>query len=407
MDEKQTLQNLRDWADREIKDILRFYLDHDYDPDGGWYGAVRRKDLEPVKDADRSLVHNGRMLWTFSAAYRIYRDPAYLAAAEHSLAYLKEFFVDKEYGGEYWGVDARGKPRDDNKVLYGMAFTIYGGSELTIASGKPEGLELARGIWEQCEAHGRDKVYDGYWEGLNRDWSKKLEYFNGQKIHGEKVLNSHLHLIEAYTNFMRAEQSPASKARVEALINIMADKLLDRNTYHFKPYMSAGWQPTDTLISYGHDIEASWLLVEAAEAYGDTALIEKAKPIAVRIARSAGEGIDKKFGGMYYEADETGILECGKSWWTQAEAVNGFFNAWQISGEEGCLKQTADMVEYIRNYVSDRSGGVFREWYGRADLPDWDRNNVLTVNGWKTPYHNGRMCMKLVEKIDAILSENR
>ena len=159
------------------------------------------------------------------------------------------------------------------------------------------------------------------------------------------------------------------------------------------------WKSTDTLFSFGHDIEGAWLLTEAAEAYGGKELVEKCKPVSVRIADACADGINPDTGGLYAEANEHGLVDRQMSWWVQSEAVIGFFNAFQLTNDPKYLALTMNVVDYIRNYVSDHSDGKFREWLSRGDLDAQDGDNEFRVNAWKGPYHNGRMCMELIERI--------
>ena len=397
------LSRLYVWSVNELKDILEIYIKYAYDPDGGFYGAVSR-ELVPKKDADRSLVLSARLLWTFASAYRALKDPRYLDMANHAKDYILKYFIDPAYGGAYWSVHADGSPADVTKFPYGISFVIYGGAELARASGDGEAAAMARRMCDDLENYALDKVNGGYYEAFARDW-KKLDYsFNIKDPSlGTKALNTHLHLIESFTNLMRVDGSPEMRGRVGSLIDIMTTKLLDMDNYHYKPYMTDDWRATDTLYSYGHDIEGAWLLTEALEAYGNEELIERHKETSVRIAAACEAGLNPETGGMYYEGNADGPFELMMSWWTQAEAALGFFNAYQLSGEDKFFTLTQDMITYIKDYVSDREGGVFREWLPRAEAGPRGAHNEMRVHMWKGPYHNGRMCVEFVERIGKML----
>jgi mannobiose 2-epimerase len=194
------------------------------------------------------------------------------------------------------------------------------------------------------------------------------------------------------------------RRRVGSLINIMTEKLLDSGSYHYKPYMTDDWRATDTLFSYGHDIEGAWLLTEALEAYGDEELIERHKATSIRITAACEAGINPTTGGLYYEGDESGPHNLEMSWWPQSEAVLGFFNAYQLSGDDRFLKLACDMADYIKKYLSDREGGVFREWLSHGGVGASDERNRMRVHSWKGPYHNGRMCLELIERSGRMLN---
>ena len=403
MKNEAELRRIYDWSVNELKDILDIYIKYAYDPSGGFYGAVTR-ELSAVKDASRSLVLTARIMWTFASAYRIFKDPRYLEMSKHAMAYIQKYFIDPEYGGAYWSVRADGSPDEITKFPYGISFIIYGGAELALAGGGAEAAAMARRMCDDLETYALDKVNGGYYESFSRDWKERKNSFNIKDPSlGSKALNTHLHLIESFTNCMRADGSPEMRKRVGSLIDIMTAKLLDIENYHYKPYMTDDWGASDVLYSYGHDIEGSWLLTEALEAYGDEELIGRHAETSVRIAAACEAGLNRETGGMYYEGNENGPFDLEMSWWTQAEATVGFFNAYQLSGDEKYFKLTLDMIEYIKNYVSDREGGVFREWLSRADAGIHGAQNGNCVNMWKGPYHNGRMCMELIRRIGKML----
>lgn len=405
MKNRETIHSLYEWSRQELSDILGFYMQHAYDPNGGFYGSVTR-ELAPVKDADRSLILNARIMWTFASAYRIMQDERYLDMASHAKDYILKHFIDREHGGAYWMLDHAGKPVDESKYPYGIAFVIYAGAEMMRACGDREALQMARDMYEVLEKHTLDRKNGGYFETYDRDWKRRSDSFNIKDPSlGSKALNTHLHMIESYTILMLADKDPQLKETVGDLINIMATKLLDQQYYHYKPYMTDDWQATDTLFSFGHDIEGAWLLTEAAEAYGDEDLLEQCRPISVRIADACADGINPETGGLYAEANEKGLVDCQMSWWVQAEAVIGFFNAYQITRDDKYLDLTLNVAEYIQNYVSDREGGKFREWLSRGDQDKHGPSNEYRVNSWKGPYHNGRMCLELIERIKRLMHE--
>jgi len=401
---EKELRELYNWSVSELKDLMDFYIEHAQDPEGGFYGAVTR-EFEPVKDADRALVLNGRLLWTFAAAYRVLRDPRYLEMANRAKEYIQKYFIDPVYGGAYWHVRADGSPADETKYPYGISFVIYGGAELARASGDREAAELARRMYDDLEKYALDKANGGYYEAFTRDWKRRDTSFNIKDTsRSSKALNTHLHLIESYTNLMRADPDPAVREKVGSLIDIMTAKLLDTDNYHYKPYMTDEWGATDTLFSYGHDIEGAWLLTEALEAYGVEELIERYKETSVRITAACEAGLDPETNGMYYEGDQNGPFNLEMSHWVQAEAAVGFFNAYQLTGDGRFMRLALNTVEYIKKYVSDREGGKFREWLFRADVSTHEHPNILRVNPWKEPYHNGRMCIEFIERIGKMLA---
>ena len=393
---KEQLHAMRTRSERDLREILDFFADYSTDPDGGFYGKVGR-DLVPVYDAPRALVYVGRMLWTYAAAYRIPKDEKYLKTAYHALDYIEKYFIDPVHGGAYREVNPDGTPHDERKYVYGQCFLIYGGAELMRACGEERAIKLAKGIYNLLETYAGDKPNGGYFETYDRAWNRIDVSFNipDPKL-GSKALNTHLHLIESYTNLMRVWDDETLRNKVGSLIDVMTEKLLDKAFFHYKPYMTDEWGTTKSLFSFGHDIEASWLLIEAVQAYGDEALPESCKPIALHIADSCADGLDPETGGMYAEYEEGHILK-DMNWWVQSEAVVGFYNAYELTGDEKYLQLMNRVWKYIDNVVVDREGGIYRDWFSMADKSKDHERNLYPINGWKTPYHNGRMYMELIE----------
>ncbi len=399
---KEQLITMRDRCTTDLREILDFFADRSTDPAGGFYGKVGR-DLVPVYDAPRALVYVGRMLWTYAAAYRILHDEKYLKVAYHALDYIEKCFIDKEHGGAYWEVNPDGTVHDDHKYVYGQCFLIYGGAELMRACGEERGLKLAKDIYHLLEKYAEDKPNGGYFETYDRAWNRVDVSFNiPDPALGSKALNTHLHLIESYTNLMRVWDDKDLHTKVGKLIDIMTDKLLDKEFFHYKPYMTDEWGTTKSLFSFGHDIEASWLLIEAVHAFGDESLLEKCKPIALHIADSCADGLDPETGGMYAEYEEGHILK-DMNWWVQSEAVVGFYNAYELTDDEKYLQLMERVWAYIDNVVVDREDGIYRDWFSMADKPKDHERNLYPINGWKTPYHNGRMYMELIERAEKAL----
>ncbi len=386
-------------ASSGLQEVLDFFATQATDSNGGFFGKVDR-DLHPIADAERSLVFTARMLWTYAAAHRILKQDRWLQVAMHALDAIETQFLDPVWGGGYWGLRADGSPAQDRKYVYGQSFLIYGGAELMRASGETRGLRLAKDVYALLEAHCADKIHGGYFETYRRDWARIPESFNiPDPALGSKALNTHLHLIESYTNLMRVWKDEDLHAKVGELIRIMSSKLLDTESYHYKPYMTDDWGITRSLFSYGHDIEGAWLLVEAAQAWGDADTIRQCIPIATRIADACAQALDPNSSGMYAENVEGEIVR-DMVWWVQAEAVVGFLNAYELTGEEKYLDWMYRVWDYIDKRVVDREGGVYRDWLSDASLPPDHPKNRYPINGWKTPYHNGRMYMEILERLE-------
>jgi len=397
-------QQWRQQVEHELTgDILPFWLK--FTPDmqrGGFYGKVDN-DGRVDRDAPRSAVLNGRILWTFSAAYRTYRKPEYLQAARHAYDYLTSCFHDIKYGGFYWMVDAWGAPLNPRKQIYAQAFALYSVCEYHRATGEPSALALAQDIFRLIEGKSRDPRAGGYFEAYNRDWSALQDWRLSEKdLNSPKSMNTLLHILEAYTNLLRIWDGALLKQRQAELIEVFLQHVIDPSTGHFKMFFDAGWTPLSDHFSYGHDIEGSWLLLEAAHLLGEPALLGRVKAATLRMAEAVYNEAREPDGSLLYEANPRQITIADKHWWAQAEAVVGFYNAYQTSGDERYLDAAWQAWQYIDARVIDHTGG---EWYAvlkrdgspysAAENPDQQK-----VGPWKCPYHNSRMCFEMMERLE-------
>lgn len=382
----------------ELKvNILDFWLTHSVDTEqGGFVGEVTRS-LEIVPDAAKSLVLNTRMLWTFAAAYRLYGDEAYLAIAERAYAYLNEHFADKMYGGFYWMLHANGSPLERKKQIYGQAFAIYAYTEYYRASGNEQALEAAINIFQLIEQHGYDPLYGGYIEALSEQWNETTDFsLSGKDLNEKKSMNTHLHVMEAYTNLYRVWKSPELEQQLGKLITITMKHIVDRETGHFKLFFDEAWHSQSHHISYGHDIEGSWLLVEAAEVLGDQHILANARQIALQMADAVlAKGYDDD-GGLFNEAEGEVIIDDHKDWWPQAEAVVGFYNAYQLTGKQQYRAAAERSWRFIEQYIVDKQYG---EWHWSVRRDGTPSDNVQKISAWKCPYHNSRACFEMIERL--------
>ncbi len=387
-------------AERELRDnILRFWLTHAVDRErGGFFGEITA-DLQVRRDAVRGSLLTSRILWTFSAAYRRFQDPAYREMARWAHRDLRERFWDPEFGGVYWSATADGKPVQQQKQVYAQVFALYALSEYHRATRDPEALDQAVALYRLLEKHARDPLHGGYFEVCTRAWGREEDpRRSALEPLGKKSQNTHLHVVEAYTSLYRVWPEPELKASQSALVEILLTRILDPRTSHLNLFFTADWKPTTESISFGHDIEAAWLLTEAAEVLGDAALLSRIRPLAVEIARvTLREGVDAD-GALFYEADSQGLTRREKEWWPQAEAAVGFLNAYQIAGDPQHLRAAYRVWDFIEERLVDRTHG---EWF-RAILPEGKPSDAPKVSLWKCPYHNGRACLEMMARLESL-----
>ncbi|MBO6188639.1 MAG: AGE family epimerase/isomerase [Prevotella sp.] len=419
----KTLRN--EMQDVVENNILRFWqeqmVDHEH---GGFYGRMDNGGTLH-KDAEKGAILNARILWSFSAAYRVLRKPEYLQMATYAKDYFLKHFIDEEYGGVYWSLDAEGQPQNTRKQFYAIGFAIYGLSEYARATGDREALDYAIQLFDCVEEHALDRQYNGYIEATARDWSPIADMrLSELDANFPKSQNTHLHIIEPYANLYRAlkefraaescDYVPAIGAvlpvavsvpletltRVEGalrnIIGIFADRILNAETHHLDLFFEMDWtRGAGHLESYGHDIECSWLMHEAALVLGDPYVLQKMEPIVRMVAKASEKGL-RPDGSMIHEANlDTGHVDDDLHWWVQAENVVGWFNIYQHFGDEDALQKAFRCWQYIKDQLIDYENG---EWYWSRH-PDGTLNTVDDKAGfWKCPYHNSRMCLEVIER---------
>ena len=383
--------------------ILSFWQERMVDyRQGGFYGRIDGYNvLHP--DAEKGAVLNARILWTFSAAARVLNNTPYRILAARAYDYLMQRFIDREQGGVYWSLNADGTPLDTKKQTYAIAFAIYGLAEYVRLTNNQEALNAAIRLFEDLEAHAYkwdnekiSKCKNGYVEALTRDWQPIADMRLSEKDeNGVFTMNTHLHVLEAYTNLYRVlknvqrDDVQGTKERItkqlRTLIDIFANRIFDPATGHLMLFFDEKWQPSNTHTSPGHDIEAAWLLHEALEVLGDEELLNQTLPVIHSLAQAAEDDI----------MDE-------KEWWCYAEAVVGYIDQWKLYQDEKPIESNINLelaetaFHYIQTHLMDRENG---EWFWTI-LPDGTPDRTHDKAGfWKCPYHNSRMCIEIIERL--------
>lgn len=376
--------------------ILPYWINRMVDEQyGGFYGRITGTE-ELMPQTEKGAILNARILWTYAAAYRLLKRPEYLAMATRAKEYITNRFLDKDYGGIYWSLNHKGEPLETKKQIYAIGFAIYGLSEYHRATGDKEALETAIRLFEDIEKHSFDPVKNGYCEALTRDWKEIADMRLSEKDANErKTMNTHLHILEPYTNLYRIWKDERLRQQLRNLIMLFTDKILDRETCHLQLFFDDDWNSKYRIFSYGHDIEASWLIHEAALVLGEADLIAKVEPVVKRIAAAASEGLTPE-GGMIYEKNlDTGHPDADRHWWVQAETVVGYINLYQYFDDKDALQKASNCWEFVKTHLIDKEHG---EWYWSIRADGTVNREEDKAGFWKCPYHNGRMCMEVLER---------
>ena len=382
--EEELINNILSWWSKVMPDEVN----------GGFYGRVDGNNTI-IYGAPKGGILNARILWTYSSAYRMTRNPEYLQLATRAKDYILEHFIDREYGGAYYSLNAEGEPLDTRKHTYTQAFFIYGLSEYARATGDKVALTVALEIFNLLEKHAFDTVAGGYFEAFSRDWSRLRDRMTGERTPAdEKTMNTSLHIMEAYANLYRIHPVKRLKEKVRSMVEIFLEKIIDKKTGHLICFFDRSWNATSKIDSYGHDIESSWLLYETAQLLNDRKLLEKVRATSIRIADAAMEGITPEGAMLTEKNNETGEVRTTRSWWEQAEAVVGYLNAYELTGNEKYINTAINAWNYINRYFVDRTNGG---WYSNVTPEGTGRGDK--AGHWICPYHNGRMCLEVMGRI--------
>ena len=376
--------------------ILPFWEQYAPDPEYGGFRGRIANDLTIDPRAPRGLVLNARILWTFAKASRTYPNRTYAELAQRAYEYLTRNFLDPNNGGFYWMVDYQGRPLNRHKLTYGQSFALYGLSEYARTTGDSEALQVAIDIFQTIEAQCRDEINDGYFDMFEEDWRPSaVQRLSDDDPDAAKTMNTHLHLIEAYANLLRCQDSPNVRERLRNLVELFLRRIVTGDGRHLRTHFTPDWRSMFEIVSFGHEIESSWLLTEAAEMLGDSNLIETVNRVSINLAESVLRDGQDTDGGIFNEAGPHGLIDDDKHWWPQAEAVVGFLNAWRLTGDEKYLEAAQRCWSFIERCIIDHMHG---EWFWKVDRGGRPDLSMPKVSEWKCPYHNSRMCFEAIER---------
>ena len=394
---KTDLHVYKSELEEELSNILSYWIKYTTDnTNGGFYGKIDEENLAHQESA-KGVVLNSRILWAFSAAYNRSRNSGYLLTAQRASDYIINHFIDKEFGGVYWSVDHKGRMLNGRKQIYGLAFCIYGLTEYYKAVRDENALAHAISLFKSIEEYSFDKNQKGYYEAFSREWQMHADLRLSEKDANEKKsMNTHLHIIEAYANLYEVWQDSFLKAQVEGLLEVFVEHIIDNQSGHLILFFDEEWKPKSKIISYGHDIEAAWLLQQCAEKINNDNLTEAMKHAAIKITDAVSKGLDDD-GGLWYEYDvSTDHLIREKHSWPQAEAMIGFMNAYEITGDKEYLQKSFNSWIFIKKHIKDNVNG---EWFWGVNEDNSIMQGQDKAGFWKCPYHNSRACLEVIKRL--------
>jgi len=395
MSAKAVFENLYEEFNEELFNILEFWSLQSLDTvNGGFVGRISNTGKIDF-NAGKGAVLNARILWTFSAAYRIIGSEKLEVLAKRAADYLKVHFWDKINGGLYWELDHSGSPVNTRKQAYAQGFGIYAFSEHYLATGNTSSLEYAKKLYQLLEVHFREEKFGGYIEALDKDWNPLEDMRLSEKEDNlPKSMNTHLHILEPYTNLYRAWPNERLKASIIHLLEVFQKHIID-DAGHFTLLFEMDWERKCDIVSFGHEIEGAWLLREAVHEIGTESLSEEIQRTAIRLVENTlKDGLDKD-GSLFYER-EGDHLDTDKHWWPQAEAMVGLMDAWEITKDEKYILALEKVWDYVKENVIDYENG---EWYGKVDINGDPYEQEDKVGLWKCPYHNSRAMIEMIRRI--------
>ena len=390
------LKQLKSELTAELDAILKYWSKNTIDnQNGGFIGQIDFND-HLIANAEKGSVLNARILWSFSASYQVTKNEEHKKVATRAFDFLSKYFYDAEFGGLFWSINPDKTPKDTKNQIYALAFAIYGLTEYYAISKEKKALEMAINLYLKIQEHSYDPVNKGYLEAFTRDWQPIEDLRLSDKDANEKkTMNTHLHIIEAYANLFKVWKDETLRKDSIELLETIEKYFINTETGHLRLFFNENWIEKPDVISYGHDIEAAWLLLQCAEILEEEKLIVNYKKHAVQIAEVTKKGLDSD-GGLWYEFNpKKNELIAEKHWWVQAEALIGFYNAYQLTADEKYLDIVLKNWDFIKKHILDQENG---EWFWGI-YRDYSLIEKDKAGFWKCPYHNSRACLELILRI--------
>lgn len=376
------------------KQLIPFWKSLRDEQYGGYYGYMGM-DGQIDKKAVKGCILNSRITWFFSQAYLLLKDETILEEARHGFEFLKKYCYDEKFEGVYWSLTYDGEPEDDTKHTYNQAFAIYALSSYYEATKDEESIQIAEKLYEVIEQKCKDEA--GYLEAFTRDFKPESnEKLSENGVMASRTMNTLLHIFEAYTEFYKVTKREDVANKLKWILDIMADKIYNPDLQRQEVFFDLNYHSLIDLHSYGHDIETAWLIDRGLEVLEDEEYEEKIRPIIKNLTKKI---YDIAFDGYSVSNEcEKGVVDTDRVWWVQAESIVGFLNGWQKEGKKDYYEAAEQIWEYIKtNIIQENLGG---EWCWLINKDGRVYEEKPLVDPWKCPYHNGRMCIEVIRRLD-------
>ena len=372
--------------------ILPFWMGLRDDEYGGYYGYMDF-DHTVDKQAGKGCILNSRILWFFAAAAQATGRAGLRDEADHAYRFLTEHCLDRSNGGVYWSVRYDGQPLDTTKHTYNQAFAIYALSAYYRLTGNAEALNLALSLFNLIEGRCTDE--EGYLEAFTVDWRPASnEKLSENGVMAAKTMNTLLHVFEGYAGLYAVSGNAAVGRALRRILHIYETKVYSPALHRQLVFFDEHYRSIIDLYSYGHDIESSWLIDWGCGLLQDRALSARIGAINSDLAAAIYKNGYR--GHSVINECERGVDDLTRVWWVQAEAVLGFVNEFEKSGDTKYAGAAADIWHYIcDHFVDKRPGG---EWFWCLDDKAEPNPPKPIVEPWKCPYHNGRLCLELMRR---------
>lgn len=386
---------------QELVAIADWWVAHAQDKElGGFYGEISAQNV-PVKSASKGVILNSRILWFFSEVALEINNPEYLACARRAYDYLLQHFFDHEHGGVYWEVDAKGNPINTKKQVYAQAFTVYALAAYYRLTQDEQALARALECFDLMERHAIDRVHEGYLEAFTRSWGVIEDLRLSEKdLNYPKSQNTHLHILEAYTSLHLVHPTEQIKAALKYNIELFDNYMIDKETFHLRMFMNLEWKDFSPGFTYGHDIEAAWLIAKGLDSLGDARYSAELTPTLLKIAEVTLQEAIGEHGQVVDSYDfATKSVNPDTVWWVQAEALVGFLYAYANSHEKRYLDAAENVWQFIKTHQIDHQYG---EWLWLSTLDSSRSDTFYKLGFWKCPYHNGRAMLEACRYLESL-----